>query len=97
MNHHDADITDVVVVLDCPEERMDEIVSKLEHSGLQTSNVDVGERVVEGTIDSTKVRELQQVDCVRYVRSVFTYTADYPPGDPRDRDGTEDTFADPDE
>ena len=97
MSHHDADITDVVVVLDCPQERMEEIVAQLKNCGLQPANVDAEERVVEGSIESPRVHDLQKVECVRYVRSVFTYTADYPPGDPRDKDGVEDTFADSEE
>jgi hypothetical protein len=43
--------------------------------------------VVEGTIDASLVHDLEKLDCVEYVRTVFTYNANYPPGDPRDRDG----------
>ena len=96
MSHRDADITDVVVVLDCPMERVEEIVGRLKQSGMDCVAVDADERVVEGCIDSTKVHDLQKVECVRYVRSVFTYTADYPLGDPRDKDLIEDPFGDTD-
>jgi hypothetical protein len=44
--------------------------------------------VVEGAVEASKVHDLEKLDCVKYVRTVFTYHANYPPGDPRDRDGT---------
>ncbi len=88
MDHRDAEITDVVVVLnDLSTEQTAQVVEKLKGAGLCVSNVDDEQSVVEGSIDSSKVHDLKHVDCVRYVRSIFTYTADYPPGDPRDKDG----------
>jgi len=97
MIHHDAEMTDVVAVLDCPLERVEEIVGKLKQAGLDCINVDSDERVVEGCIESSKVHDLQKVECVRYVRSVFSFTADYPVGDPRDKDLVEDQYRDTDE
>lgn len=84
----DGYFSDVVVVLDeLTDEQTREVVERLKALGLEVSRVDDDQSVVEGTIDASKAHELQHVTCVRYVRSVFTYLADYPPGDPRDRDG----------
>ncbi|HEY8749852.1 MAG TPA: hypothetical protein VIM11_17850 [Tepidisphaeraceae bacterium] len=90
MNHHDAEITDVVVVLDGNGAKMmDAAVKSLKDFGLEVSNINTDEGVIEGSIDADKVAQLKNVAGVCYVRSVFTYTADYPCGDPRDKDGTE--------
>ena len=90
MNHHDAEITDVVVVLDGEVAKsMDATLSSLKQLGLEVSTVNNDEGVVEGSINTDKVHSLKTVPGVCYVRSVFTYTADYPCGDPRDQDGTE--------
>ena len=95
MNHRDAEITDVVVVLDdLNDEQTNQIVLKLQAAGLAVTNVDNNQSIVEGSIDSAKVHDLKHVDCVRYVRSIFSYTADYPPGDPRDKDGPEESYED---
>jgi hypothetical protein len=88
MNHHDAEITEVVVVLDCKgEQAVNEALGKLKEMGLQVSNINSNEGVIEGCIDASRVHDLKLVSGVCYVRSVFSYTADYPPGDPRDKDG----------
>lgn len=84
----DGYFSDVVVVLDeLTNEQTREIVEQLKSLGLEVSRVDDDQSVVEGTIEASRAHDLQQVAHVRYVRSVFTYLADYPPGDPRDRDG----------
>ncbi len=88
MNHHDAEITDVVIVLDeLDDEQTLAVVKKLEAAGLNVTSVNHDISTVEGSIRSEKVHGLHHVEKVRYVRSVMTYTADYPPGDPRDADG----------
>jgi len=88
MNHHDAEITDVLVVMDDDAQKsMDPIVARLKELGLEIVEVNAEEGVIEGSIDSSKVAQLKTVPGVSYVRSVFTYTADYPVGDPRDLDG----------
>ena len=90
MNHHDADITDVVVVFDCKgAETMESAAVTLKQMGMEICSVKNDEGVIEGSIDSDKVQQLKTVAGVCYVRSVFTYTADYPTGDPRDKDGPE--------
>jgi hypothetical protein len=84
----DANISDVVVVLDKAfEERLSDAVKMLEAAGLIISNAYDDHSVVEGLIDSTRLHELEKLECVDYVRRVFSYDANYPPGDPRDRDG----------
>lgn len=90
MNHHDAEITDVVVVLDeNGVKAIDAAVEAFKGMGMEICAVKNDGGVVEGSIDSAKVHDLKSVPGVCYVRSVFSYTADYPPGDPRDKDGPE--------
>lgn len=87
MNHHDAEITDVVVVLDGKGQKpIDDAVGQLKSLGMEVVDVNAEEGVIEGSIDSARVSDLKTVVGVCYVRSVFTYTADYPTGDPRDKD-----------
>jgi hypothetical protein len=88
MNHHDADIAEVIIVLaDQGQQAVNGAVSKLKEFGLEIVDVNVDEGVVEGSCDANKVHDLKKIPGINYVRSVFTYTADYPPGDPRDQDG----------
>ena len=92
MNHHDAEITDVVVVFDCKgQEAVEAAMTRLKEMGLSISDVNHDEGVVEGSIESERVPQLKTVPGVAYVRSVFTYTADYPVGDPRDKDLVDDS------
>jgi hypothetical protein len=87
MNHHDEEITDVVVVLDCKGQvAIDKAVEQLKGMGMEVIDVNVDEGVIEGSVESARVPDLKKVDGVCYVRSVFTYTADFPVGDPRDKD-----------
>jgi len=84
----DAIVSDIVVVLDKRwENNLAEAVQILKDSGMEIRNADDDNSVVEGSIDAGKVHDLEKLDCVDYVRRVFTYEANYPPGDPRDRDG----------
>jgi hypothetical protein len=84
----DGYFSDVVVMLDeLTAEQTNAVVERLKAAGLDVSRVDDDLSVVEGTIEASRTHDLQKIECVRYVRSVFTYLADYPPGDPRDRDG----------
>lgn len=97
MNHHDAEMTDVVIVFDCKgKEPIEDAVRRLRELGMEVCEVNADEGVVEGNIDSTKVPELKTLPGVCYVRSVFSYVADYPPGDPRDKDGVEPASEDED-
>ncbi|HEY7086667.1 MAG TPA: hypothetical protein VH518_01180 [Tepidisphaeraceae bacterium] len=84
----DAAISDVVITLDKKYgDKVGEAVNTLKKAGLEVRDANEDNSVVEGTIDVGKVHDLEKLDCVDYVRTVFTYLANYPPGDPRDRDG----------
>ena len=84
----DANISELVVVLDKRwENDLAGAVALLKQCGMEVSNADDDTSVVEGCIDTSRLHELEKLDCVDYVRKVFSYDANYPPGDPRDRDG----------
>jgi hypothetical protein len=84
----DARISEVIVTLDKRwENKLDEAVAQLKKAGLDVSSADDDNSIVEGCIDVSKVPDLQKLDCVDYVRTVFTYDANFAPGDPRDKDG----------
>lgn len=84
----DANISDIVVILTRTyEARLPEAVQQLKNSGMEVARADDDNSVVEGSIDSSRLHELEKLDCVNYVRRVFSYDANYPPGDPRDKDG----------
>jgi hypothetical protein len=90
-NHQDAEITEIVVVLEkIFENRLHEAVEILKAAGMDVFSSDEEDNVVEGAIESVKLVEIQKIPGVNYVRSVLTYIADYPAGDPRDQDGAED-------
>jgi hypothetical protein len=90
-NHQDAEITEIVVVLDKVfENRVQEAVELLKAAGMDVFSSDEEDNVVQGAIESIKVSSIQLIPGVNYVRSVLTYIADYPAGDPRDQDGAED-------
>jgi hypothetical protein len=84
----DGNITDVVVVLDKRwENDLTGAVALLKSCGLEVCSADDDTSVVEGQIDTCRVHDLEKLDCVDYVRKVMSYDVNYPPGDPRDRDG----------
>ncbi|HVT89737.1 MAG TPA: hypothetical protein VHD56_12850 [Tepidisphaeraceae bacterium] len=84
----DTRISEVIVTLDDPSDKaLDETVTALKKAGLEVTNVDAEHEVIEGTIESTRVKDLEKVKYVCYLRTVFTYDAEFPPGDPRDRNG----------
>jgi hypothetical protein len=86
----DATISDITVVLkeDCAEQpKTNEAVAMLKAAGMEVRSVDEDQSVVEGTIDAWKVKALEKLACVEYVRVIFTYDVEYPPGDPRDING----------
>ena len=84
----DARVSDVVITLDKRYENdLNGAVDILKKAGLDIREANDENSVVEGTIDVGKVHDLEKLECVDYVRTVFTYCANYPPGDPRDVDG----------
>ena len=90
-DHRDAEISEIVVVLHsgCLN-NVDLAIEKLKSAGMDVYRTDSDNNVVEGAVDATKLADLHKLDCVDYVRTVMTYIADFPPGDPRDKDGPED-------
>jgi hypothetical protein len=84
----DCNITEMVVILDKAwENDLAGAVKMLEGAGMRVANADDDKSVVEGEIDTEKLHVLEKLPCVDYVRKVFSYDANFPPGDPRDRDG----------
>jgi hypothetical protein len=85
--YQDAYISDVVVVFDASQEcPFDRVLEQVKSMGMAVANADKDSCVIEGTVDAGKVRAIDDLPGVEYVRTVFTYIADYPPGDPRDQD-----------
>jgi hypothetical protein len=91
MGHDDAELTEVVVVLeDEPGMTTRDAAKKLVELGLAVSDIDEADGVVSGTILTAKLPAIRKLEFVKYVRDVFNYVADYPPGDPRNLDKVED-------
>jgi hypothetical protein len=87
MNFHDAQMSDITVVLDKRwEDKLADAVEQLKKHGVEIREASDDNGVVDGVIETAKVHELQKLDCVDYVRTTFSWIADYPPGDPRDLD-----------
>ncbi|MBC8105050.1 MAG: hypothetical protein H7Z14_00545 [Anaerolineae bacterium] len=81
-------MSEIVVVIDdkhCDD--MDSVVTRLSDAGVEVAKINPNEGVIEGLVESYKVKDIDEMPGVEYVRTVFTYAADYPPGDPRDRNG----------
>jgi hypothetical protein len=93
MSHQDAYISDIVVVTtDEGGKKIDDTIDRLKSEGMEVQNVNTDQGVIEGVCPVAKVKTIDHLPGVSYVRSVFTYIADYPPGDPRDLDGQEETM-----
>jgi hypothetical protein len=91
MGHEDAEVSEVVIVLvDEPGMTTQDAAKKLAELGLAVSDIDEPDGVVSGTIESAKIAQLKKLEFVKYIRDVFDYVADYPPGDPRNLDKVED-------
>ncbi len=87
MEHRDAEVADVVVIIDAKYAgRNQEVVDRLQAMGMQIDSVDDDDGAVEGTVEAAKLRDIEKLEGVEDVRVVFAYIADYPQGDPRDRD-----------
>lgn len=84
----DAYMSEIVAVIDDQHsDDLDAMVKDLTKAGVEVSNVNRSEGVIEGLVESSRVKQIDDLPGVEYVRTVFTYAADYPPGDPRDRNG----------
>jgi hypothetical protein len=87
MNHHDADISDVIIILhEEMEFSLDGAIERLTEWCITIGEVDRDEGAVEATVESAKLKTIEQLSFVKYIRRVFEYTADFPPGDPRNLD-----------
>ena len=94
MEHRDAEITEILVVIsEKYGDRLAEAACLLNAAGLEILSTDEEEGIVGGTIESYKLPTLQTLECVNYVRTVLTYIADFATGDPRDLDGDEEDDA----
>ena len=84
----DAVYAEILVILDAAyEERLNDAVEMLKGAGMTVDSADDDNSTVGGQIELERVHALERLECVDYVRKVFTYHANFPPGDPRDRDG----------
>ena len=84
----DAYVSEIVAVIDQNHaDKLDEMVAQMKAHGMDVTKVNDSEAVIEGTIESYKLKEIDAIPGVEYVRTVFTYAADYARGDPRDIDG----------
>jgi hypothetical protein len=87
MNFNDAQMSDITIVLDKRwENDLAGAVEILKKNGVDVRSADDDNSVVEGVCETSKVHALEKLDCVDYVRTTFTWIADYPAGDPRDQD-----------
>jgi hypothetical protein len=87
MSFIDAQMSDVTVVLDKRyESRLAEAIEMLKQAGLDVRTADDDRGLIEGVIEAQRAHDLQKLDAVDYVRITFTWVADYPVGDPRDKD-----------
>jgi hypothetical protein len=72
-------ISEVTIVLDrsyMDQPKTNEAIERLKVLGMSVTNVDEDDSVVEGDIDSAMLGELELLDCVDYVRTVFSYISD---------------------
>ena len=88
MDHRDAYLCDVLVI---PEGStlgdVEAVLTLLRSHGLEVRSTQTEPYVIEGTVDASRLRELDDLPGIDYVRCVYSYIADYPAGDPRDQDG----------
>jgi hypothetical protein len=71
--------TEVVIVLDpLDDEQTKRVVKELESRGLHVDSVDNDNSVVEGTVETARLGEIESAPSVRYVRNEFTYLAEFP-------------------
>jgi len=94
MEHQDDELSDVVVVLvDEPGMTTEAAAEQLKPLGLEVSNVDEENGVVEGTIETAKIKSLQRPPFVKYVRTVFNYLTDSESNAAKNQDSDEDDLS----
>ena len=90
MEHRDQSVSEVtIVVKPAFVERMGEVLEQLNEAGVGISNVNEDVGAIEGCCESNRICAIERMEFVDAVRTTFSYIADYPPGDPRDLDGSE--------
>ena len=87
----DRYFTEVVIILEpLDDEQMKRVVGELESRGLRVDSVDNDNSVVEGTIESSRLHDMQSAPSVDVVRQEYTYVAEFPverrSGQPAPRD-----------
>ena len=89
MESRELEMSDVAIVLDDTCGPIGELVERLKQAGLSVTSTDEDNGVVEGTIATQKVKSLESVQCVKYLRSVFNYVADLPDGEAHTGDASD--------
>ena len=83
----DAYLSEIVAVIaDQESDDLDAMAGRLRDAGVEVWQINRGEGVIEGLVDAQRVKQIDDMPGVEYVRTIFTYAANFPPGDPRDRD-----------
>lgn len=77
----------VAIIEDGACDDIDALVKRMSKAGVEVWKVNENECVVEGLVETALIKQIDDMPGVEYVRTVFTYAADFPPGDPRDRNG----------
>ena len=90
MNHRDQSIAEVTIVLRVEYlSRMDEVTEQLAETGVGITSVDSELGSIVASCESNRVPVIEKMEFVQAVRTMFSYVADYPVGDPRDIDGAD--------
>lgn len=84
MAQRDAYICDVIVIpTDQAAENLEGLLATLRQNGLEVREIHADQTAIEGTIDAGKIRGMEALAEVEYVRCVYSYIADFPDDDPR--------------
>jgi hypothetical protein len=68
------EVSDVMIIADKKwEGHFSDLVDKLRAMGMTIDNTDEDDGVIEGTIDASKLADVQRLDGVDDVRNVMTY------------------------
>jgi len=72
----ESELSDIIVVIEDDVSHTDALVKRLQDAGVEVDQVDSENGVVEGTVSTSKIKEIQGIPGVKYVRNVFTYVAE---------------------
>jgi hypothetical protein len=90
MQHKDAEMSDIYVVSDDPDPaRLDALANTLKTLGCIIESIDRDNAVIEGTAPNDKVKQIEHLPGIKYVRSVFNYVAETPESNASDKDEDE--------